>query len=406
MKFFVKTLGCKVNLLDTARVCRALCLAGHEAVASDNEADTVIINSCTVTATADAKSRQAAQSALRRGKRVFVMGCGPRVDLAGWSRSVAGASVVDTNEALVSLLGGAVVIGDDMGELMTIESRTRASIMVQQGCDNACSFCITHRARGPHRSVPVGDVLKQVRTAHQNGVKEVVLVGINLGAWGCETSRYPEQSRLSLLVRTLLNDTDIARIRLSSLGPSYVCDELIELFSDERVCDYLHLSVQSGSSSVLRNMGRSYDAEHVVRVCQAVRRLRPHVSLGADMIVGFPAETDEDFDNTVNLAREIEFAKLHVFPYSRREGTEAARMVDQIATQTKKSRSKVLLQLGHDSRERFIQSQCGRLVMALVQGDGTAMTTNYLRVRTTDIAAAREGQFVQVRLRRDDVLDM
>lgn len=406
MKFFVKTLGCKVNLLDSARVCRVLCLAGHEAVASDNQADTVIINSCTVTATADAKSRQAAQSALRRGKRVLVMGCGPRVDLAGWSRSVVGASVVDTNEALVSLLGGMVAIDDDMGELMTIESRTRASILVQQGCDNACTFCITHRARGPHRSVPVGDVLRQVRTAHQNGVKEVVLVGINLGAWGCDTSRRYEHSRLSWLVRTLLNETDIARIRLSSLGPSYVNDELIELFADERVCDYLHLSVQSGSSGVLRNMGRTYDAEHVVRICQGVRSLRPHVSLGADMIVGFPGETDEDFDSTIRLAREVGFAKLHVFPYSRREGTEAARMAGQVAVQTKKSRSKVLRQLGQESRECFIQSQCGRLVTALVQGDGTAMTTNYLRVRTTDTGAACEGQLMQVRLRRDDVLDL
>ena len=408
VKFFIRTLGCKVNQLDSARLAESLVLAQHEQVTSADLADCVIVNSCTVTSVSDHKSRQVARTAHKMGKRVVVIGCGPRVDKQRWQREFSNNTsdpsdtfgcpeVVSSDDELCAKLNVTLTNG-----CPSLPERTRVPILVQSGCDNACSFCITHVARGPHHSVPVENVVAHVACAVERGAKEVVLTGINLGAWGCRSSRNPEQSQLVQLLTALLDQTSVPRIRLSSLGPSYVSQSLLQLLANDRLCDHLHLSVQSGSATVLQRMARDYDSQRVIDIARAARGYRPDIALTADMIVGFPGETDRDFDQTMELARDVQFAKLHVFPYSARQGTPGAAMPEQVPAEQKRTRARLLRQLGTRSRQAFVASQMGKTVVALVQGDGTAMTTNYIALRLHE--PHPEGSLVTMTICPQDVI--
>lgn len=378
MKFFIRTLGCKMNLVDSARVAHALRDAGHEQVDDMKSADLVLVNSCTVTAESDRKSSRAARGAVREGKRVVVMGCGPRVDRAQWQRLLPKADIMSSEADLVRVLG----IEPHIVELPAIP-RSRLPVPIQHGCDNTCAYCITRFARGPHRSVPAETVVDHVARAVALGMKEVVLTGINLAAWGCNDTRRPEEARLASLLRALLDRTTIQRIRLSSLGPEYLNADFFDLFSNPRICDHLHLSVQSGSPDVLARMKRGHGVGEVRQAAQQARALRPDVALTADFIVGLPGESDEDFRLTLALVREVRFAQLHVFPFSPREGTEAATMPEQLSPEVKKMRSRELRSLGRDLRSQFLAAQEGKRSLALIEGDGTALTSNYIRLRAT-----------------------
>ena len=386
MKFFIRTFGCKMNLLDSARVAAALCDAGHEQVASEVEADVVLVNSCTVTAESDRKSRRAAHAAQRDGKRVAVLGCGPRVDLKAWKRAVAGGEVYGSEQELCGSFGAT-----EGGRY--VHHRTRLPVAIQHGCDNECAYCITRVARGPHRSVPQEEVLRAVRQVAASGGHEVVLTGVNLAAWGCSLTTRPSESRLALLLRSILRDTPVGRVRLSSLGPEFLDHRFFEVFADERMCDHLHLSVQSGSLSVLRKMGRGHGVVEVELAASRAREARPDVALTADFIVGFPGESEDDFCQTLQLAERVGFAQLHVFPFSPREGTLAYGLPDPVPAGEKKQRAARLTALGRTLREQFLRSQDGRRVQALVLRDGTAITSNYVRLRG---ARGERGSLVDV----------
>jgi threonylcarbamoyladenosine tRNA methylthiotransferase MtaB len=394
VKFFIRTFGCKMNLLDSARVAAALCDTGHEQVASEAEADVVLVNSCTVTAESDRKSRRAAHAAQREGKRVAVLGCGPRVDLEAWKRSVAGVEVYASEQALCGSFGAAQ--GD-----RCVHQRTRLPVAIQHGCDNTCAYCITRVARGPHRSVPQDEVLRLVREVTLRGGHEVVLTGINLAAWGCSLTTRPSESGLALLLKAILRETSIGRVRLSSLGPEYLDLRFFAAFADERICDHLHLSVQSGSLSVLRRMGRGHGVAEVEQAACWARQARPDVALTADFIVGFPGESEDDFRQTLQLAERVGFAHLHVFPFSPREGTVAATLPDKIPDVEKKRRAARLSALGRALREQFLRSQHGRRGQALMLRDGTAITSNYLRLRG---ARGERGSLVDVVIDVRDVV--
>ena len=394
MKFFIRTFGCKMNLLDSARVAAALCDAGHEQVASEVQADVVLVNSCTVTAESDRKSRRAAHAAQRDGKRVVVLGCGPRVDLAAWKRAVAGVEAYASEQELCGRFGAAQGVRCD-------HHRTRLPVAIQHGCDNTCAYCITRVARGPHRSVPQEEVLRAVREVALGGGYEVVLTGINLAAWGCSLTTRPSESGLALLLKSILQETSIGRVRLSSLGPEYLDRRFFEVFADDRVCDHLHLSVQSGSLSVLRRMGRGHGIVEVEQAACWAREARPDVALTADFIVGLPGESEHDFCQTLQLAERVGFAQLHVFPFSPREGTVARRLPDQVSDGEKKQRAARLSALGRALRERFLRSQHGRRGQALMLRDGTAITSNYLRLRG---AGGERGSLVDVVIDVRDVV--
>lgn len=397
VRFYIRTLGCKMNWLDSARLGAALRRAGHTAVADEAEADFVLVNSCTVTAEADRKSRQQAYAAQRAQKRVAVLGCGPRVDPAGWTSRLTEDLVFDKEEDLLAFFGAAA-----RAHPVSVKSRTRLPIAIQTGCDDTCSFCITRIARGPHRSLPAEDILRQVRRTEDLGLKEVVLTGINLAAWGCAHTKRPEQSRLADLITTLLERTTIPRIRLSSLGPQYLSGAFFDVLADPRLCEHLHLSVQSGSPAVLRRMERGHDVEVVYRLAEAARALRPDVALTADLIVGFPGETDSEFEQTLGAVSAVGFAKLHVFPYSARNGTTAARLPDAVAPALKKERAARLRALGAALRRRFIAGQLGKTHTVLVEGNSSGLTGNYVRVRTP---GSVEGTLQPVELTETNVAD-
>lgn len=397
MRFFIRTLGCKLNQLDSARLAGALARAGHQPAASEGEADWVLVNTCTVTSESDRKSRQVAHGVVRAERRLAVLGCSARVETERWRAAMPGALVFTHEAELLAHFGA-----DGDAPPFPLTSRTRLPVAVQMGCDDVCAFCITRVARGPHRSLPAGEVVRQVAEAEANGVREVVLTGVNLAAWGCEDTRRPEGSRLAELIERLLRETGMPRIRLSSLGPQYLRGGFFDVLSDGRACDHLHLSVQSGSPAVLARMGRGHGVEEVLGAADAARRVRPDVALTADFITGFPGETDGEHRETLRLVETVRFARLHVFPYSAREGTLAAVLPRQVPPDVRKERARELRRLGERLRAEFVRSQYGRRVQTLVETDGTGLTTNYVRLRVPGVA---EGELADVEVTPETVAD-
>lgn len=388
MKFYIRTLGCKMNWLDSARLAAALQTAGHLPVNEESEADYVFVNTCTVTAEADRKSKQTVNRAGRQQKQVAVMGCGPRVDPAIWRQQDGNALVFGDERQLLEHFG---IENDEL--LLPLDSRTRLPVAIQTGCDNLCTFCITRVARGRHRSLPVEQILRQVELALENGIREIVLTGINLAAWGCEDSNRPEQARLHELLESLLSRSEIPRIRISSIGPQFIQPAFFDVYQDERICDYLHISLQSGSDSVLERMVRGHGTAEVAQIAERARAVRPGTAMSADVIAGFPGESDAEHRETLAFLESIGFAKLHVFPYSIREGTPAAEYPGQVAPQLRKERAAEIRELARKMRQQFVRAQYGKRVPVLVEGNGTGLSGNYLRLLTGDHA---QGEILDV----------
>ena len=397
MKFFIRTLGCKLNQLDSARLAGALARAGHERAASEEEAEWVLVNTCTVTGESDRKSRQAAHGVARAHRGLVVLGCSARVDAERWRAAMPEALVFADDAELLAHFRAS---GEDLPFPLT--SRTRLPVVVQTGCDERCAFCITRVARGPHVSLPAAEVVRQVAEAEARGVSEVVLTGVNLGAWGCATTRRPGGTRLPELLERLLRETGVPRIRLSSLGPQYLTPAFFDAWSDPRVCDHLHLSVQSGSPAVLARMERGHGVPEVLAAVEAARRTRPDAALTADLIAGLPGETPGEHAETLRLAQGVGFARLHVFPYSAREGTPAASMPGQVPVAVRKARAGELRRLGDRTRAAFVRSQLGRRAHVLAETDGTGLTTNYLRLRVPGVP---EGELTEVEVTPETLAD-
>lgn len=379
MRFHLRTLGCRMNQLDSARLRAALEAAGHAWAERAEEADWVVVNSCTVTAESDRKSRQAARALGRAAPRLAVIGCGPRAFPQAWRDAAEEALQFPGWEALAAHFGAE----PDDAPFPQL-GRTRVPVAVQTGCDDRCAFCITRVARGAHRSEPAARVVEAVQEALDQGYREVVLTGINLAAWGAKDTRHPAKARLHALLAEILARTAVPRIRLSSLGPQYLHSGFFELLAEPRVCDYLHLSVQSGAPGVLERMGRGHDARAVRRVAEAARRVRPDAALAADLIAGFPGETDAEHAETRALVDEVGFAKLHVFPFSPREGTPAAAMPGQVPAPLRKARAAELREDGRRLRAAFLASQQGKPARVLVEANGSGLATNYIRLATGD----------------------
>ncbi len=397
MNFYIRTLGCKMNWLDSARLAAALQSAGHTPVSDEAEADYLFVNTCTVTSEADRKSKQTVNKAGRAQKQVAVMGCGPRVDIDGWRQQAGDALIFSSDSAMLAHFG----IEEDDAQL-PLSSRTRLPVAIQTGCDNECSFCITRIARGAHRSLPVGTIVRQVQQAFDHGIREVVLTGINLAAWGCENSNNPEQARLHQVIEALLQQTEMPRIRLSSLGPQFIRPEFFDVYADERVCDYLHISLQSGSDSVLDRMVRGHGTAELLNIAERARAVRPDTALAADMIAGFPGESEAEHHETLALLEQVQFAKLHVFPYSEREGTPAASAAEPVEMAVRKERAAQIRELGRAMRHHFIAAQMGNTFQVLVEGNGTGLSGNYIRLRTGELP---EGEIHRLTLSKENLAE-
>lgn len=368
----IANLGCKVNQAEMDSFERLLRSRGVEIVGEHASADLVLINTCTVTSMADQKSRQAVRRARRTSPdaRIVVTGCSVAIDPDALAEADPEAQLFD-NEwksdgrlmAELSCLPAGPAVDGSAAAVSELD-RTRAFVKIQDGCSLHCTYCIIARARGPERSVLGETALAAVHDAVVAGYREAVLTGINVGA-------YDGGDGLSLagLVRRILDETDVERIRLSSIEPQHVTDELLDVWrgSSGRCLPHFHISLQSGDDTILRRMGRRYDTAYYRDVVARVRRAIPDVAVHADLIVGFPGEDEAAWAGTMAFVRGLDLAGVHVFRYSARPGTAAARMVGQVDSQTMKRRAAEGLALAAAARVQFARAQLGRDLRVLFE---------------------------------------
>ena len=395
MKFSLVNLGCKVNRVEADSIGAALLAAGW--VLADEGADVAIVNTCTVTAEADRKTRKEVNRAVAHnpGAPVFVTGCAAAIDPAAYEALSSAVRVVEKGNVVMECLRLAGEEYVHAPALLRVgeEFPTRVGVKVQDGCDNACTYCIVHVARGKAWSVPVSQVLDEVQAYAQVGVHEVVLTGIDLGAY---SSHGTSLADLILQLRTLCPET---RLRISSIEPVTIDDALIEVLAsqDGMVCRHLHVPLQSGSSKVLHDMARRYNAEEYAATIQKLRDAIPQLSLSTDIIVGFPGETEEDFTASLDLAHACKFSRMHIFRYSRREGTPAAARTDQVSAEAKAERMDRMQQLACELRLTEARERIGSQERILIEACGRGMTESYFEVHVPK--TAHRGALVEATLR-------
>jgi threonylcarbamoyladenosine tRNA methylthiotransferase MtaB len=402
MKVYLHSIGCRLNQSEIESMARQLMAAGHEVVTDPAAADKVVINSCAVTRQAAKDARTIVRSVHRQngGAEIFMTGCYATIapselgDLAGVGQIVANKD----KESLVQLLDPATGTEPPLYErepvlrelLSSGFGNTRAFIKVQDGCDNHCTFCVTTLARGQGRSRHLGDIVAEIQELAQAGYQEAVLTGVHLGSYGRD---FGNRAGLRDLVDAILRHTDIPRLRLSSLEPWDVAPGFFELWEDPRLLPHLHLPLQSGSDRILRRMARRTTRAAFRELATAARMSIPRLSLSTDLIAGFPGETEADFQESFEYVSEIGFSRLHVFPYSRRPGTAAAKMDGQLPKPVRKERVRRLIDLGRRLSLEFHHQNEGRTASVLwettARADGpgrqwVGYSDNYIRVTAAD----------------------
>lgn len=382
-KFAVATLGCKVNQCESAGISETMTV-GMRLVPFDEEADCYIVNTCTVTGRTDYQSRQLIRRAIRRNPAavVLVTGCYAQrapeeIARIPGVRIVAGNAEKSNLSELIRELaegkGPQVRVGDIRNEKRFIPlgaaafpEHTRAFLKIQDGCNAVCSYCIVPQARGSSRSLLPAEVEKGIASLAREGYREVVLAGIHLGAYGRDLIPATD---LTAMVRRIAETEPVERLRLSSIEPREVTDELLSLIgSSGVVCRHLHIPLQSGDDGILNAMNRDYDAVFFRDLVQKVHDVSPDIAVGIDIIAGFPGETETAFTNTLRLVEGLPVAYLHVFPYSQRPGTPAAAMPNQVPETEKKRRAEWLRRVGVAKRQAFAERTIGTPLAVLIEG--------------------------------------
>lgn len=412
MKVAFHTLGCKVNQYETEALALKFRERGYEVVGETDFADVYIINTCTVTGLADRKSRQYIRKMkkLNPDSVVAVTGCYAQIS-PDEVQAVEGVNIVSgTNEKgklidyiekfFVERLPQMHVLPyeelktyEETGLVTATETRTRAYIKIQEGCNRFCSYCVIPYARGSVRSRAVADVLAEAKGLLDQGFKELVLTGINAALYGTEPGFEDAPDGLygiEWIIKELNDLPGEFRIRLSSLEPAVVNAEYVKrLMKYDKLCPHLHLSAQSGSDAILKAMNRPYDRSEYLEIVSALKEFDPQYGISTDLIVGFPGETEEHFQDSVRLVEEVGFCKVHAFKYSQRPMTKAATMKDQIAPPVKKVRSQVLMEAGELASQRFYEANRGKVRTVLIEeylknlDCMTGYTDNYIRVYIT-----------------------
>ena len=398
-RVFVQSFGCRASQADGAGLESAFESGGLQPVRSAAEADLVVLNTCTVTAAADGDARHAVRKVLEENPtaRVLMTGCyaqrapGELAALPGVTWVVGNSHkthipdiVLGASERNEAYHGQ--IFASDMSEareflaapiLDAYAERSRPTLKVQDGCSNKCSFCIIPSVRGRSRSAPLQSVLDQISNLADK-YAEVVLSGINLGRWGRDLAG---NLRFVDLLRAILNETVIQRLRISSVEPMDWTSEVLELMAAEpRVAKHVHIPLQSGSDAVLKRMYRKYRVRHYESRIALARRLMPDAAIGADVMTGFPGETDEEFEETKRFISEHPFTYLHVFTYSERPGTAAASELNQVPVAVRRQRTRALRQLSEEKNLQFRQGIIGQSLSAVTLGGNKAITSNYLQV--------------------------
>ena len=405
MKVSLLSLGCRVNQAECSQMEATLRERGWSIVNLDEGPDYSIINTCSVTAKSDYQSRQLIRRASGCGSRVVVTGCYSELnkDLV---KSMDGVEIVVNNcdkESIVNKLSGDALCSSlDFSVL----KRSRFHLKIQDGCNNSCSYCIIPAARGRSRSLTVEEIVRRVRMLSAC-YSEVVLSGIHLGTYGYDLL---PKVKLSYLLSEILSGTGIKRVRLSSLEIGEIDDELLEIMQDRRVCNHLHIPLQSGDDKILRGMNRRYDSARFSTGIRHIYSRLSNISIGSDVIAGFPGEGEVEFENTRNLIESLPLSYLHVSPFSPRPGTKASNMQSQVDSQTKKDRGLTLRRLSDRKKKAYMMDQVGRCLDLLIEdvgADGQVIGTtgNYLKVRAVcHSGAAKNLVGVRITKVRDDLL--
>jgi threonylcarbamoyladenosine tRNA methylthiotransferase MtaB len=390
LRVALDTLGCKLNQAETEALTEKFVLSGYKVVTPDDDFDVYVLNTCTVTHIADRKARHLLRMAHRRNPEAVLVatGCYAEHALAELSEIVGVKLVVgnDKKMRLPQLLKESGCINrvspvrDRLSDNLYTGLRTRSFISVQDGCNNFCAYCIVPYVRGREKSVPAGQVVSDIKDKVSHGYKEVVLTGTEIGSYSYNGLN------LKGLIDIILAETDIQRLRLSSLQPQEVTPGLIALWHDERLCPHFHLSLQSGSNTVLKRMKRLYTTADYNSAVSLIRSVAGDAAITTDIIVGFPGETDEEFEESYNFCKNIGFARIHVFSYSKRRGTAANIMPNQISPQIKKKRSDKMLALAGDSALQFHQKFLDKNTPVLWEQSESdiwnGLTGNYIKVYT------------------------
>jgi threonylcarbamoyladenosine tRNA methylthiotransferase MtaB len=400
MYYYIYTLGCKVNQYESEAMAGMLADVGYLPAESAETADIVLINSCTVTATSDQKVRQLLHK-IRRNRPdclLILTGCMPQAFPEAAAR-FSEADIVLGNSSRASLLPaidqfysqGCRVVQikpynkDSHFEPLKVHNfheRTRAFLKIEDGCNRFCSYCIIPYARGRVRSKPLAELVEELNVLAQNGYREAVLVGINLSSYGQDTGLH-----LCDAVEAACAVDGIRRVRLGSLEPELLDEPAVErLAKQKKLCPQFHLSLQSGCDATLRRMNRHYDTAQYRKIVWNLRRHFENCAITTDMMVGFPGETEGEFQESLAFMEEIRFAKVHVFPYSRRPGTRAAEATGQLTSAVKEERSRLLAERAGVIRREFLLEQCGKQEEVLFEtpvknGEYTGYTRNYSPVR-------------------------
>ena len=427
-KAALHNLGCKVNAYETEAMHQMLEEAGYEIVDFTEEADVYVINTCSVTNIADRKSRQMLHRVRRQNPDAVIVACGCYVQAFGEELVKEGIADVilgnNKKQYLVSMLAeyekqqDCIFNWEDINDgkrpyeplaVKRTAEHTRAFIKVQDGCNQFCSYCIIPYTRGRVRSKGIPDILEEIRTLAAAGCKEIVLTGIHLSSYGTDTG-----SSLLDLIRQVHEVPGICRIRLGSLEPGIVSEEFAAALAGmEKICPHFHLSLQSGCDSVLKRMNRKYDTAQYQMHCDILRKYFTRPAITTDVIVGFPGETAEEYEAGKHFLEQIHFYEMHVFKYSRRKGTKAAEMENQISEQEKALRSAQLIELSKRMSEEYRESLCGQACIALLEEpfayEGknyyTGYTSEYVRV-AVESKKGQENHIVEGKIIRKLVQDI
>lgn len=400
MKAAIYTLGCKVNQTESEYIAEILTNAGFEIVDINDEADFYIINSCTVTATADQKTRQNVRKFKRKhpDSAVILTGCMPQA-FPKDAENLIQADIVlgnKNNNDILKLINqyniskNRVIAIDGHKNndefkkcsITSFSKRVRAFVKIEDGCDRFCSYCIIPMSRGRVRSKSLADLKSEVENLAENGIKEIVLVGINLSAYGKN-----EDFNIVDAVKICAENKKILRVRLGSLEPDHITDEIIdELSKIEKFCAQFHISLQSGCDKTLKNMNRHYTASEYKSLCNKLRSSFIDASLTTDVMVGFNEETENDFNDSLEFVKSIGFEKVHVFPYSQREGTNASKKGDSVSKKEKELRASIMINETDIIRKEYLKSLIGKKVNVLFENEFgknvyQGYTKNYTPVR-------------------------
>ena len=415
MYVHLKTLGCRLNEAELETWAQAFQQKGHQITRQAENANLIVINSCAVTQDAARKSRQLIRRIHRTNPaaKLVVSGCYATLNREE-AEQLMGVDLVVSNQDKESLVAKTLTelnmdsmpaMSTEPGEVSLFSrGRQRAFIKVQDGCRYRCTFCIVTVARGEEKSRPIQEIVDEINTLHSQGINEAVITGVHLGGYGSDTDQ-----NLSELIKAILSDTDIPRLRLGSLEPWELPNDFIELFDNPRLMPHLHLPLQSGSDSVLRRMARRCKTEEFSEIVTGLRTAIPHFNITTDIIVGFPGETEKEWHESFDFIENTGFGHIHIFAYSRREGTKAATLPNQIPEMVKKQRSRELHELAETMKRQFQSKNIGQTTQVLWESQTESLdngkhrvfgyTPNYLRVGCEiDEPEAIENRIIDAKL--------